>query len=606
MARNLIRFSLSPRLMGLLLVELLVLTLLTFGQDANLAQAYGGRTPGAVVAFYYPWYDSRDPGSFWDRNKMSSLPSTQYQSSDLNFVRGQMDQARNAGIDAFAVSWNGSTGDWANRFNSMLNMASGGFTIAVHYETTLVANNSVENTITNLRFIRDNYSTNPKYLRYEGKPVIFFWRAEAVTSISNWQNIRNQVDPNHEQIWSIDSIDTNVLQVFDSMHLFSGGKWDNNPVAKYQQFRNDINKVQASTGRRKLWTAGVTPGYDDRKFRSPGEFRDREGGSYYQRSWAAAIGSNADMVTISTWNEWYEGSSIESGEAWGNLYLDLTKQATAQYKGTNKSFGEASIMKVWSRTDLPVDSGAIARTWLWGPENFAVVREKYNEGPGGSRLVYYFDKSRMEITRPTGDVNGQWFVTNGLLVREMMRGKIAVGDDPNSDENKGAASVPVAGDLSNNPNSPTFASMSKVASLAGDNRAATRTGQVILDTMSSNGQVGQNAGYNQYKASYASYENTLGHNIAQPFWSFFQQSGPIRENGSTVNGNVIDWVFAMGYPISEAYWCKVTVGGQEKDVLVQAFERRIMTYTPSNGAGFQVEMGNVGKQYYLWRYPTAK
>jgi hypothetical protein len=41
-------------------------------------------------------------------------------------------------------------------------------------------------------------------------------------------------------------------------------------------------------------------------------------------------------------------------------------------------------------------------------------------------------------------------------------------------------------------------------------------------------------------------------------------------------------------------------------VLVQAFERRIMTYTPSNGAGFQVEMGNVGKQYYSWRYPTSK
>ena len=36
--------------------------------------------------------------------------------------------------------------------------------------------------------------------------------------------------------------------------------------------------------------------------------------------------------------------------------------------------------------------------------------------------------------------------------------------------------------------------------------------------------------------------------------------------------------------------------------LIQAFERRVLTYTPANPAAFQVEMGNVGRHYYLWRY----
>jgi hypothetical protein len=40
-------------------------------------------------------------------------------------------------------------------------------------------------------------------------------------------------------------------------------------------------------------------------------------------------------------------------------------------------------------------------------------------------------------------------------------------------------------------------------------------------------------------------------------------------------------------------------------VLFQAFERRILTYTPCNEAAFQVEMGNVGLHYYDWRYGTA-
>jgi hypothetical protein len=590
-----------PRWAALLWIELLALTLfLTFGAQPQSAQAYGGRTQGAVVAFYYPWYDNRNAASWWDSSKMTSLPATQYQSSDMNYVRSQMTTAATSGIDAFAVTWNGPTGDWANRFNSMLGMNTGLY-MAVHYETGLLADKSVNATITNLRYIRDSYATNPNYFRYEGKPVVFFWQPQNIGSMSDWQNIRNQVDPNHEEIWSVDGIDVSVLSVFDSMHLFSAAKWDDNPVAKDKQFRQAVDAYAAAHGGRKLWTAGVTPGYDDRKFRSPGEFRDRANGDYYKKSWLAAIGSQPDMITISTWNEWYEGSSIEAGQLWGNTYTDLTKEYTQQYKGAaSLTFNDASVAKVWSRTDLPIRTGATSRTWLWGPNNNHVVREHYSEGPNGYRMVYYFDKSRMEITHPTADPNAEWFVTNGLLVREMMLGKLATGD--NATQAKSPANIPVAGDPNNNPNSPTFASMARVASLANDKRSSDQTGNTITATLSSSGQVGNNAGLTQYGVTYAHYENALGHNIASPFWSFFQQNGPVYENGGIGTAGVIDWVFAMGYPISEPYWCKVKVGGVERDVLVQAFERRIMTYTPANWAAYQVEMGNVGSQYYSWRY----
>ena len=47
------------------------------------------------------------------------------------------------------------------------------------------------------------------------------------------------------------------------------------------------------------------------------------------------------------------------------------------------------------------------------------------------------------------------------------------------------------------------------------------------------------------------------------------------------------------------------VGGVERDVLLQCFERRCLTSTPSNPAGFQVEMGNGGQHSYQWRYGTT-
>ena len=37
-------------------------------------------------------------------------------------------------------------------------------------------------------------------------------------------------------------------------------------------------------------------------------------------------------------------------------------------------------------------------------------------------------------------------------------------------------------------------------------------------------------------------------------------------------------------------------------MLIQAFERRVLTYMPGNPPAFQVEMGNVGAHYRDWRY----
>ncbi len=39
--------------------------------------------------------------------------------------------------------------------------------------------------------------------------------------------------------------------------------------------------------------------------------------------------------------------------------------------------------------------------------------------------------------------------------------------------------------------------------------------------------------------------------------------------------------------------------------MIQAFERRVVTYVPSAPPGFQVQMSNIGQHYYDWRYGGA-
>src|SRR4029079_11270065 len=95
------------------------------------------------------------------------------------------------------------------------------------------------------------------------------------------------------------------------------------------------------------------------------------------------------------------------------------------------------------------------------------------------------------------------------------------------------------------------------------------------------------------------------HRIADPFWDFMNAQGTVYKDGQFVNENLFaNSYYATGFPITDPYWARVKVGGTEKDVLVQAFERRVLTYTPDNAPEWRVEAGNVGQHYYKWRYNT--
>ncbi|MEZ4522060.1 MAG: hypothetical protein R3A46_10525 [Thermomicrobiales bacterium] len=250
----------------------------------------------------------------------------------------------------------------------------------------------------------------------------------------------------------------------------------------------------------------------------------------------------------------------------------------------------------WGRPDRPVSNGLVSRTWMWGPEAFTDgLDEDYQEAPGGERLVQYFDKSRMEITDPNGDPNSDWYVTNGLLVVELITGRMQVGDT--SFEQRDPALVNVAGDA-DDPTGPTYNSFYYVL-----DEPAKAVGTPIIERIDRSGRIyddpkaadrGVTAGY---------YASTTDHTIAEPFWNFMNSSGVIYREGQYVTDTLFPTpYYATGLPITEAYWADVKVGGVYKDVLIQCFERRCLTYTPDNPTGWQVEAGNVGLHYYAWRY----
>lgn len=217
---------------------------------------------------------------------------------------------------------------------------------------------------------------------------------------------------------------------------------------------------------------------------------------------------------------------------------------------------------------------------FWGPASTAGLSEPYIEAPGGQRLVQYFDKGRMELTTPATGV-----VTNGLLANELITGLQQNGDA--SFQMRAPAAIPIAGDPDNA--GPTYAALGGPAG-ALLNGAPAQTGILVSATVAANGTITPGAATGgSGPTALAIYDSPTQHNVPQAFADY---------------RNVVG-LLTIGYAKSEPFLTTVKVGGQPKQVMVQVFERRVLTYTADNPDPFKVEMGNIGQHYYKWRYCTT-
>ncbi|HEY0069206.1 MAG TPA: hypothetical protein VGE04_04475 [Chloroflexia bacterium] len=261
------------------------------------------------------------------------------------------------------------------------------------------------------------------------------------------------------------------------------------------------------------------------------------------------------------------------------------------------NFADEAFQTLWTRTDELVDNGSVKRSYFWGPTPGFRAFEEYTEGPGGQHLVQYFDKSRMEINNPNGNKNDRFYVTNGLLTRELISGQMQLGN--NKFVSRWPAEINLASD-GDDLSAPTYASFRFVVTGSSDNR----TGQVLNSTINREGITGTDGRYSNYGVKNAYFEPATRHNIPDVFWDFLNQTGPVIQGGKTVNARLNDpYFYATGYPIGEAFWASVKIAGVNNTaVLVQPYERRVLTYVPTAPQGFKVQMGNIGQHYYSWRY----
>jgi Glycosyl hydrolase family 99 len=317
----------AAKMLGLTARHLVFRVLVAVGLASALVAPHAARADELAhptLAYYYAWWGPRD----FERTLFQ--PGQAYDSDDPGMIERHVQQAQAAGIEGFVMSWYGS-GDRTDRnLGQLLDIAQrSGFAATVHVETPHFA--SADDVVANLRAFYASRANQPAMLRYQGRPVIFFWRASTFDN-ETWNAIRAQVDPDREAIWIADGDQFSILagEAWDGISPYAIA-WSRNPAAQLPAWAAKARAVAPD----KLWIPPVSPGCDDSAARPATCVQDRADGAYYQATWDGALASRPNWaVIVSTFNEWLESTQIEPSVQYGEQYLQITARYAEQLAGS--------------------------------------------------------------------------------------------------------------------------------------------------------------------------------------------------------------------------------------------------------------------------------
>jgi hypothetical protein len=306
----------------------------------------------AVLANYFPWYDPET----WSTGCTSGgdLPRDGvYQSDDPGVIARHIAQAQGAGLDGFAVHWFAAGDRTDTNFAQVLAQSPDGFGSTVTFLYHILPGVDQQGVIDALRYVIDGYSGHSRFFRAGGKPVIMFsdmYRVPGAggshaAAIEIWRQVRDAVDPHHATWWIAEGLEPAYLAVFDGLFVY---KIDHaccpNAYTSASRWAGWVRDWEGQTGQPKLWVGTVMPGWNDLntgqahcvdlRVSSEPFARDRADGAYYARMWEAVLPTQPDFIILHSFNEWAEGTHIEPSVAFGDLYLQLTAQWVARFKGS--------------------------------------------------------------------------------------------------------------------------------------------------------------------------------------------------------------------------------------------------------------------------------
>jgi hypothetical protein len=295
-----------------------------------------------VSAFYYPWYGtSAEDGTFQHWSQRGHVPPNDiasayyplrglYSSSDALVTGEQMDDMRTAGIDEVAVSWWGQGSPEDRRLNDVVAAAhADGLSVAVHLEP--YAGRTVASTVADLAYLR-TYGIKTFYLYRPFDLPVADWAAAKAALHAGGSTIFAQT----ALVGAAAAGGFDGVYTYDIV-IYGGGK--------FARLCAEARAVKL------LCAPSVGPGYDARRGSGDPVVKSRRNGATYDSMWKMAIAAGADRVTITSYNEWHEGTQIEPASSGPNrrgLYRYLNYNGAWGLHGSAAEYAYLVRTRYWS------------------------------------------------------------------------------------------------------------------------------------------------------------------------------------------------------------------------------------------------------------------
>ena len=328
-----------------------------------------------VAAFYYPWYGNPETDGEWVHWAQNNhLPPDDigadyypalgaYSSNDPAVVAQHMEWLRQAGIGVIITSWWGQ-GSREDKTVPLLLQAADAYAIKVAFHIEPYNGRTAESLVSDIQYLYRMYGGSPAFFRTdatsrysadsEPKGMFFVWRigtkgaeGERVEA-DYWRNAMDTIHALPEGAliianttkgsWVTDG-HIDGLYNYATLHLEESGGFD----------------WARSLPPDSLYVPSVIPGFSAKRVGYPDTtFVPRENGSTYDAQWTSALGTGVEpaLVTITSFNEWHEGSMIEPpqfgrSDNIGNSYEDFGSLPPEGYLALTRKWVDSYLAMSW-------------------------------------------------------------------------------------------------------------------------------------------------------------------------------------------------------------------------------------------------------------------
>ena len=264
------------------------------------AGATGQATTQRAAIFYYPWYANPAKDGRWahwyvehDGAPVLSTPYFPtrglYSSSNTKLVTAQMREIAATGVGTVVVSWWGFDSPEHDRLLAVEQAATRyGLEVAIHVEP--YAGRTPARAADDIARLQREGGFTDFYVYDADRDPAAAWNA----ALSELDGVRVF---GHTTL-----VGRAKASGFDGLYTYDVVTWSG------ALFKRLCSQAHAAG---LLCAPSVGPGYDARLATRHQAVRQRNDGRTYDRMWKTAIRANADIVTITSYNEWQEGTQIE-------------------------------------------------------------------------------------------------------------------------------------------------------------------------------------------------------------------------------------------------------------------------------------------------------